>query len=123
MTAVLSDLKSGTEYHYRVVAENSAGTTQADDMTFTSEADGGGGITSDLFGNRVDFASGIPISMAIGDVDGDGKLDVAVADRASKALRVFLNQSSTGSGTTSLAEGVDFTISGSFSYIGVRGDG
>ena len=117
VTAALSDLKSGTEYHYRVVAENSAGTAHGEDKTFATEADGGGEITSDLFGNRVDFASGIPISMAIGDVDGDGKLDVAVADRASKALRVFLNQSSTGSGTTSLAEGVDFTISGSFATL------
>ena len=38
VTAVLSDLKSGTEYHYRVVAENSAGTTRGEDMTFTTES-------------------------------------------------------------------------------------
>ncbi len=34
--AAITDLQPGTTYHYRVVAENSAGTTAGDDQTFTT---------------------------------------------------------------------------------------
>ncbi len=46
---------------------------------------------------KVDFASGpFPSSVAIGDLDGDGKLDVVVTN-SNSTISVFRNTGSTGS--------------------------
>ena len=52
---------------------------------------------SDLFGPRQDFSTGsFPISVAIGDLNGDGILDLAVADQFSDTVSVLLGY---GNGT------------------------
>jgi len=57
---------------------------------------------------KVDFTSGTgPISVSIGDLDGDGKADLAVANHNSGILSVFRNTGSVGS--ISYAAKVDFT--------------
>ncbi|MBX2956962.1 MAG: VCBS repeat-containing protein [Cyclobacteriaceae bacterium] len=57
---------------------------------------------------KVDFTAGAsPYSVAIGDLDGDGKADLAVANRLSNTVSVFRNTGS--SGTISYAAKVDFT--------------
>jgi len=84
-----------------------------------------GSITSGSFAAKVDFATGTgPHHVAIGDIDGDGKLDLAVACNSSNVVSVFRNTSSPGS--ISFAAKVDFvTGSGPFGVaIGdIDGDG
>jgi hypothetical protein len=57
-----------------------------------------GSITAASFAAKVDFATGsAPISVAIGDLDGDGKPDLAVANEAGNTVSVLRNTSSSGS--------------------------
>ncbi len=71
-----------------------------------------GSITSGSFATKVDFTTGTnPFAVATGDVDGDGKLDVVVANSNSNTISVFRNTSSPGS--VSFAAKVDFTTGNS----------
>lgn len=69
---------------------------------------------------KVDFATGTsPISVTIGDLDGNGKVDLAVANFGDNTLSLFRNTSSIGS--FSLANKFDFA-SGSGPYLVSIGD-
>jgi hypothetical protein len=70
-----------------------------------------GSITTSSFSSKVDFVTGsIPFSVGIGDLDGDGKPEMVVANNGSNTVSVFRNTSSVGSITTSsFASKVDFT--------------
>ena len=67
------------------------------------------------FATKVDFITdSLPVSVAIGDIDGDGKPDLAVANNSSNTISILRNTSS--SGTISFATKVDFaTGSGPYS--------
>ncbi len=69
-------------------------------------------ITASSFATRVDFTTGTtPHSISIGDIDGDGKPDLATANLNSNTVSVFRNTSSPGSLTTgSFAPKVDFAV-------------
>ena len=69
-----------------------------------------GSINSVSFAPKVDFTTGTyPISLAIGDLDGDGKLDLALANNFSKTVSVLRNTANSGSiGNGSFAPKVDF---------------
>jgi hypothetical protein len=87
-----------------------------------------GSITTADFNPKVDFTTGaLPVSLAIGDLDGDGKADLAVANYYSNTVSVYLNTSSSGSVTTnSFASKVDFATGDGpwFAAIGdLDGDG
>lgn len=59
------------------------------------------------FGNQVDLSSGIdPFGIFFGDLDGDGKPDLAIANEGSNTVSVFRNTSTIG--TISFADKVDF---------------
>ncbi len=60
---------------------------------------------------KVDFTTGsAPTGIAAGDVDGDGKLDIAITNSSSATVSVFRNTSSIGSiNSSSFAAKVDFT--------------
>jgi len=92
-------------------------------VTFISD---GAGIDANSFDAKVDFTTGTnPRSVAIGDLDGDGKVDLAVANEGGNTVSVFMN-TSTGAGTISYAPKVDFgTLQAPFSVsIGdLDGDG
>lgn len=72
------------------------------------------------FANKIDYAVGNnPKSVSIGDIDGDGKVDLTVANMGSNTVSLFLNTSSTGSIT--LASKLDFATGSSPNFL-VLGD-
>ena len=74
--------------------------------TFKNQATSGG-INSGSFAGKVDLASGTsPQNVEIGDLDGDGLLDMAVVNNVSNTVSVYHN---TSSGSISFATKVDFT--------------
>ncbi len=87
-----------------------------------------GSITSASFANRVNFAAGtVPSYVAIGDLDGDGRPDVAATNAAGGSVSVFRNTSTVGLiNTGSFATKVDFTTGGvpqSVALADIDGDG
>ena len=70
-----------------------------------------GSFTSGSFADKVDFTTGPnPISVAIGDLDSDGKPDLAVANFNSTSVSIYRNTGTSGSLTMgSFAAKVDFT--------------
>ncbi|MEX0712149.1 MAG: FG-GAP-like repeat-containing protein, partial [Pirellulales bacterium] len=76
---------------------------------------------------RTGFASGAsPQSVAVGDFNSDGRLDVAVANFLSGTVSVLLNNTEDGAGTPVLADRQDFdTLSGPLSLVAgdFNGDG
>lgn len=70
-----------------------------------------GSITATSFDPKVDFATGTyPRSVSIGDLDGDGKPDLVVANYNSNNVSILRNTAIEGSITTSsFAAKVDFT--------------
>lgn len=78
-----------------------------------------GTITSGSFALKVDLPAGVnPQRVAIGDIDGDGKLDIAVANYGSSSVSVFRNTSSVGViNAGSFASAVDYAAGASPSAI------
>ncbi|MBL7876653.1 MAG: VCBS repeat-containing protein [Cyclobacteriaceae bacterium] len=68
------------------------------------------GLDANSFAAKVDFTTGTsPYSVSIGDLDGDGKTDLAVPNNSSNTVSVFRNTGSTGS--ISYTDKMDFTAS------------
>ena len=69
-----------------------------------------GVINTQSFSTQVDFATGNgPSSIAIGDLDADGKTDIAVTNFSSNTVSVFRNTSIPGNiNSSSFAPKVDF---------------
>lgn len=70
------------------------------------------GISSSTFGSKVDFPTGgYPSAVVVGDMNGDGKTDIAVANTISNNVSVFCNRALTGRiDFSSLAPKVDFAV-------------
>jgi predicted nucleotidyltransferase len=67
------------------------------------------GATTASFAAKSDFATGdAPVSVALGDLDGDGKPDLAVANFNSNSISLLLNTTAAGAGATSFAAKSDF---------------
>ncbi len=85
------------------------------------------GAATPSFGTSVDFTTGTsPVSVALGDLDGDGRRDLAVVNVGSNSVSVFLNTTPPGSATPSFAAKVDFatgTTPQSIAIGDIDGDG
>jgi fibronectin type 3 domain-containing protein len=82
-----------------------------------------GSITASSFASKVDFATGLGAEfVAIGDLDGDGKPDLAVTNYSSNTVSIFRNTGTAGAITvSSFAPKVDFTTGTNPGYV-VIGD-
>ena len=104
VTSLTVSVPSGANYNYISVTNLTGNLTgyslQPFNVTFT-------GVCKPVFSSGVGLpAGGGPFSVSIGDIDGDGKSDLAVANFSSNYVSVFLNIST--SGGISFAGKVDF---------------
>ncbi len=87
-----------------------------------------GAFTAGSFGARVDFATGAnPHQLALVDLNGDGKLDLAIGNSVGNTLSILRNTATSGNITaTSFAAKVDFPASsgsGGLAVGDIDGDG
>ncbi len=81
---------------------------------FRNTSSGAGSIN---YAAKIDFATGItPLSVSIGDLDGDGRSDLVTANANSNTVSVFLNTSS-GVGSISFASRADFTAGAGSQFV------
>ena len=86
-----------------------------------------GSVSTISFAAKVDFdTSAGPQGIAIGDIDGDGKIDIVTANYSSNYISILLNTSTVG--TVSMATKVEFITASNSSTISVavgdiNGDG
>jgi hypothetical protein len=86
-----------------LVVENSGSNTLS---VFRNTSTGPGNIN---YGAKVDFTTGVlPFGLSIGDLDGDGKTDLAVVNETDNTVSIFRN-TSTGPGNIGYAAKTDFT--------------
>lgn len=84
------------------------------------------GATTPTFATKVDFSTGFqPNSVALADINGDGRVDMAITNYTGDSLSVFLNTTATGATTPVFAAKVDFpaTDPSAVSLADVNGDG
>ncbi|MBI1769594.1 MAG: VCBS repeat-containing protein [Bacteroidetes bacterium] len=96
---------------YQPISIEVNGLTANSSVPFAVTFSGGGLINANSFSTAVDFSSGTnPYEATIGDIDGDGKSDLAVVNYNSNTLSIFRNTSASGSITaSSFATKIDFT--------------
>ncbi len=87
-----------------------------------------GSLASGSFAAKIDFVTGdLPYALNLNDLDGDGKLDIIIANRSANTISVYHNTSSIGSITASSFNlKVDFAVGDSPSSIAIGdldGDG
>jgi hypothetical protein len=111
-TSVTATVPSGATYAPVVLLNTGSSLAAASLISFNPVYDPPkGGISLTDMSIKVDFTSGTePTSVAIGDLDGDGKPDLAVTNHKSYTVSVYRNTSAIGSITGgSFASKVDFT--------------
>ncbi|CAF4960860.1 unnamed protein product, partial [Rotaria sp. Silwood1] len=68
------------------------------------------GASTPTFSAKTDFTTGsLPRGVSIGDFNGDGKPDLAVANNTATSVSVFLNTTTTGASTPTFSAKTDFT--------------
>ena len=79
------------------------------------------GATTPTFTAKVDVATGSQPSsnVAIGDLNGDGKLDLAVADQGPSTLSLFLDTTIAGAAAPSVAPKVDFATGSTPDFVAI----
>ncbi|WP_264538481.1 beta strand repeat-containing protein [Flavobacterium sp. N1736] len=87
-----------------------------------------GSITSASFAAKVDFAvTDTPRKMAVGDFDGDGKLDIVAVNFGTSLLVSVLRNTSSGTGNINFAAQMTFAVAGanplSVGIADIDGDG
>ena len=129
-TSLTVTVPAGATYQPISVLDNATGLTGYSSKpfitTFTNPA--GTGIPANFYKPKVDFTAGTnPRNVATGDLDGDGKADLVVANGSSNTLSVLRNISTTGNiSASSFAAKVDFATGTFTEYVAigdVDGDG
>jgi uncharacterized protein YjdB len=115
-TSLTVTVPSGSIYSPVTVENNGCALTAYEQYPFLPTYNNSAYITTTInFNSKVDFTAGTsPFSVAIGDIDGDGKPDMVSANSGANSISVFRNTSATGSITSgSFAAKVDFTTGAS----------
>ncbi|MEA2422598.1 MAG: large repetitive protein, partial [Thermoleophilaceae bacterium] len=85
------------------------------------------GAAAPSFATHADFAAGTtPASVAVGDLNGDGKPDLATANNGSNDVSVLLNTTAAGAAAPTFATHVDFAAGTSPASVAIgdlNGDG
>ncbi|MBP9095700.1 MAG: T9SS type A sorting domain-containing protein [Ignavibacteria bacterium] len=85
------------------------------------------GASTPTFSAKTDFTTGfIPYWLSVGDLNGDGRPDIAVANNSSGTISVFLNTTTPGAGTPSFSARTDFTAGSGLNSVelaDINGDG
>jgi len=85
------------------------------------------GASTPTFSAKTDFTTGTnPRSVSIGDLNGDGKPDLAVANSSSTSVSVFLNTTTPGASTPTFTAKTDFSAGANPYSVSIRdlnGDG
>jgi len=68
-----------------------------------------GASTPSFSTNNLFTTGNNPASVAVGDLNGDGKLDIIAANSGSSTVSIFLNTTSTGASTPTFSTKTDFT--------------
>jgi hypothetical protein len=112
---LIVSVPAGATTDFVSVTNLTSGLTAFSKNKFIPVFAGGGTIVSGSFASQVAFSANTnPKGIAIGDLDGDGKPDLAVANSGANTVSVYRNTSTSGSITTSsFASRVAFTT-GSF---------
>jgi hypothetical protein len=81
-----------------------------------------GTIDAGSFSAKVDFTTGTgPVGIALGDIDGDGKPDLAVTNIGSNTISIFRNTSTSGTiDASSFADKVDFPTGSSPYFVAIN---
>jgi uncharacterized protein (TIGR02145 family) len=92
-TSLTVTVPSGATYRNISVTDITSGLTAYSAQPFITTFEGGG-IDASSFAARVAYSTGTnPTSVAVGDLDGDGKPDLAVTNFAANTVSVFRNTS------------------------------
>ncbi|MBL7994544.1 VCBS repeat-containing protein [bacterium] len=98
----------GTTYAPITVTDTTTGLAAYSSAPFVVTFSSSQIIDVSSFASKLDFTAGTsPYTVAVGDIDGDGKADVAVVNEASNTVSIFRNTGTGGS--SSFAAKVDFT--------------
>ncbi|MBL7961595.1 VCBS repeat-containing protein, partial [bacterium] len=106
-TELTVTVPTGATYAPITVTDTTTGLTAYSSKPFVVTFSSSQIIDVSSFASKVDFTAGSgPYTIAVGDIDGDGKPDVAVANEGSSMLSIFRNTGTGGS--ASFAAKVDF---------------
>lgn len=110
-TTITATIPTGASYNSISVTDKSTGLTAYSTKPFTVTFRTKRSIFSRDIETKVDFTTALnPNGFAIGDIDGDGKLDIVVANSNDNSISFFRNTAVSGTiNSSSLAARVDFS--------------